>query len=391
MSRNLHNYAKRPFPVFSGQIRDYPKWSREWRDHICKQYDETFLLTTVDECTPDEDDLYHYTTMEEVWTYLNNKYANSSIVATKLINEFVKHQPDTTESDEIQLLRLERRVRLLFMDLKAVGEQNQLIYTPYFIGEALKTVPRYYHNELMSLLDTNAKKQEPDRKSKYEVVDEYLRSKKESIERFAPEIGIQLIQTKSSNSNRDKGKQDKFCQRCQVAHPLGKHTVKLNAFGANDNKNRGPQQRNRSGGGVQSEAFKRRQREYGRCRLCNEFHTFDFKGSPFASSRFSDCAQWRTMTKDARANYLAQGKYCVLCLSWMHQKGDCKAKKNTCGGTKPDGSTCGGAHHADLCGVRHAYVNTISISPAVNTCHRGHHPSADSPVLLHLQEVEIRS
>ena len=179
------------------------------------------MVSLLDEYTPPEDDLKHCETPADAWKILTNKYANSTVVSAKLIHEYMTWVPNKQEAPELQLLEIEKKVRLLYLDLKAIKEENQLIYTPYFIEHAMEHIPAAYRNEVLRVQLDNKSLAVP--KSNYEVITDYLATKKEAIELF----GAYILNKKSKPSNNDPSKTVKYCHQCKTHAALSSYIFSL--------------------------------------------------------------------------------------------------------------------------------------------------------------------
>ena len=51
-------------------------------------------------------------------------------------------------------------------------------------------------------------------------------------------------------------------------------------------------------------------KEFGKCKVCNQDHTFTTKRGLFASNRFSDCPQWRALPQQRKLEKIVDVKGC---------------------------------------------------------------------------------
>ena len=126
----------------------------------------------------------------------------------------------------MQVLEIEKKLRLLYLDLKAIKEESQLVHTPYFIEHAMEHIPTAFRIEVLKVQLENKALTVP--VSNNEVIAKYLAEKKEAIElcgAFILQKKGKKEQTKAKTDQEDKV--SKYCHQCSVSHPLRKH-VKAN-------------------------------------------------------------------------------------------------------------------------------------------------------------------
>ena len=101
-------------------------------------------------------------------------FANPHIVSSKLLDDFMAFQPDKKKTAPQQLVELEQQVICLYKDLKAIKQEAQLNYTPYFINKVMKVLPERYQDDVTDKLNENGLLPLP--KSQYEVISAFLTS-----------------------------------------------------------------------------------------------------------------------------------------------------------------------------------------------------------------------
>ena len=77
-----------PLPDFKGgQLRDYAKWKRDWKNIVADRYEPVMELQMIREKVPEKvkDLVEGLTTMEEVWALLDEEYGKT----TELVNDRV--------------------------------------------------------------------------------------------------------------------------------------------------------------------------------------------------------------------------------------------------------------------------------------------------------------
>ena len=80
-------------PKFSGEFRVYPKWKDEFLESILPHFDDKKKIRLLDEHSPVECDLRNCETVEDAWIKLDNKYANPHLIASILLEDYVKFVP----------------------------------------------------------------------------------------------------------------------------------------------------------------------------------------------------------------------------------------------------------------------------------------------------------
>ena len=335
-----YGYTKRAFPKFDGSPRNFPRWYKEWKEVISQLFDDNLLVTMLDEATPGYVDLKHCETAEEAFLILTNRFANPVMVSSKLMDDFVAWSPDKSLKDELQLIQMERTVKCLYLDLKSIKEEKQITSTPFFIQRCIRHTPASYQGELLRALSANEKIDEP--KSSYEVVQNFLTEKRETLERHGGWMDMGEIQDAESKAdNSRKQKQQPFCQSCDARHPRGQHIRSKSVNHLNTSSNSVQSDSGASGGAQCSaigsskpdpkEKLRKKQEEYGKCPACHDYHSFTLKGQTMASSRFSDCkGRWNDLTLQQKADLLQKVKGCSYCLSWKHDKSRCNATWKKC-------------------------------------------------------------
>ena len=103
------------------------------------------------------------------------------------------------------------------------------------------------------------------------------------------------------------------------------------------------------------EKIAKKHEEFGACPECGGKHRYNTYAGQFASSRLTDCQQWRSLSMEKKLGKLMDVNGCTLCTSWVHSKENCNAKKKTCG-YQSGNSTCNEAHHKYFHNSNHAYV-----------------------------------
>ena len=79
------DYERDKIPSFSGEIRDYPEFKREWLELVQPGRPEQWVLVNLNKNTPKEADLRNCRTVEECWLELDAKYVNPTNVSGTLI------------------------------------------------------------------------------------------------------------------------------------------------------------------------------------------------------------------------------------------------------------------------------------------------------------------
>ena len=73
-----HSYMKRKLPDFKGDLKAFPRWSKEWKT-VQESYNEDTFILMLNDATPKCDDLLANSDVAECWSQLEAKYGNPAL------------------------------------------------------------------------------------------------------------------------------------------------------------------------------------------------------------------------------------------------------------------------------------------------------------------------
>ena len=135
-------------------------------------------------------------------------------------------------------------------------------------------------------------------------------------------------------------------------------------------------------------SYKNCEKKFGRCKLCGNAHTYNRKVAGesmiWPSERLTSCDRFVKMSLEQKAEFLEAKGCCPRCLSWNHQKDQCKVKPPTCGLKLPNGEFCLRDHHRSMHHSKSQYCDAAAIVVEVHAAE-----AQDARVLLAVQELPL--
>ena len=343
------SYAKESIPTFKGQLRQYPAWRKEMKELVLPDLQEVHQIRILDKHTPQAVDLQNCESIDEAWKELDSKYGNAVNITAVLMDDFFKTVLKG-RSDESRLVETKVIVVRLSSDLVAVSQKQVLHDNPYAINHIVKLMPRFWQNkwsESKGRLMENGK-------TLWQAISGFLKDEALRLETELPWTldsfnKNELKQSKPLNStesaerdaDQEEGKKDK--KRINALKKKEKWVTNKDDSEENDVK--------------KSARFDEMKDKFGKCPHCNEHHTWTSPRNKelLASDSLRNCEIFLSQTPQQRAAVVEKHKVCAYCLSWSHERVDCKRKeKRPCGR-----SGCQLLHNTLLHGTQVAYVNTM--------------------------------
>ena len=134
-SKPHHSYVKEKLPIFDGDYRAYPRWSRQWK--AAQSYygeDQYFLM--LQKSTPADVDILANNTLEDVWTQLDARYASVRVVSEAALKEYSAFVP-TRKSKNEKLIEVADHVTKTYGDLQRVGKEKEMDQVEHLILKVL--------------------------------------------------------------------------------------------------------------------------------------------------------------------------------------------------------------------------------------------------------------
>ena len=116
------------FRQFSGDIRQYPKFKREFQKHIqplCKPDETAFVLRShlSDDVNYDIENLGD--DMHVIWERLDKKYGDKGKLVDSIMSD-IKGMNQCVDGDEVHILRFISIIEKADMDLKLLGKEEEM-------------------------------------------------------------------------------------------------------------------------------------------------------------------------------------------------------------------------------------------------------------------------
>ncbi len=87
-----HSYMKRKLPDFKGDLKAFPRWSKE-RKTVQESYNQDTFILMLNDATPKCDDLLANSDVAECWSQLEAKYGNPRTVSQFAIRSYTDWKP----------------------------------------------------------------------------------------------------------------------------------------------------------------------------------------------------------------------------------------------------------------------------------------------------------
>ena len=224
----------------------------------------TMALRMLQKYTPETDNLSIYETVDQAWAYLDKKYANSTAVSARLIEDFIKDRSNPGKNDDQKLLSLHNKTMKLYSRLKVVSQETQLTHNIYLMNQAFYQMPEKFADRLSIIrkaMDAKGAGYHPD--AMWVAFKTYVEEEIETIRTYRP-YNI------TSNKNEVKSDPPKSKNKVDSVKPA--KTPKAGS----DQLHSDP-------------AIKKMQQKFDACPACSKYHTWRGKYGEKASSKLSDC------------------------------------------------------------------------------------------------------
>ena len=198
-SRQNYDYGKGSLPKFEGNPIKYPKWKGEMTKSVLVGKEDEYALRLMSELSPEKDLDAQFDTQAEGWKHLDDLYANPTLVSERILNQFTDTKGLQGSTVQMKLVSLSKMMRKLFLTLRVVNEESQLVDNMPMINRAIKLMPDVYKEEFATKIE-EAEATAPDgrlkAKAKYDLFSEWLEKKEKTL-------NIYLNETLQKKTGRD--------------------------------------------------------------------------------------------------------------------------------------------------------------------------------------------
>ena len=369
--KSKYKYDKDKPPIFNGQYEEFPEWMDEWETCVMPGENDTWLLRTMNKCTPKCDDLTIFSTSREAMDHMKGKYANPIAVSNSLIKKFVAKNSLPGRNDDQKLIQLHYELQRLHHKLKVNKQEEQLTQSSFIVQHAMELLPSKFYDRLSdkrkvvkAQMGESAEPQAlSDAKLLWKVLRDFLEEERETIASFRPhnlDLGSLSSQPPTSGSKKvNQVQNSKNKQSKGSSTPSNYNQIGLS----------------------KDTAMKDKQVALGSCPACARYHVWKGNNGDQPSAKFSDCPTWRGLSQDEKVDTIVKSSGCTKCTSWKHQTSQCTARNFRCFHKDSNGDICGKPHHIQLHGNSSPHViNLLSLA-----CDH----DQQFPVLMHLVDVTI--
>ena len=379
-STGAHVYAKRSFPSFSGQRRDYPGFRKEWHSTVALCFEEPFLLREILKCVPKSivPEIKNLKRMSEVFDILDEEYADIPETVydlTQSLTEFKFSKEAKTDSKKFG--EFYAKWREVYVDLEELDKVSALDHEP----------------TLMTLVGKL-----PGEASRQRYVEAKIKGKSEDKKQLEVMVGfMEAEKLRQKQMGRVQEMYEKSCDYSTTkkdTEPVKKKDGSCFSCGATDHQIAACPKRKSAGS--RSVNANLREPPAKPCPACNQQHSAVTKdGVKIFKTRLSVCDTFKGLAVDARSELIQNVQGCSLCLDWSgdHKRDSCSAKFKGQPFQKcpvdVNGNKCGANHHTLLHGTTSFYSNYLCVN-ALSSTFEPPSPAGCGPPTEEDMEVESK-
>ncbi|MCP4116050.1 MAG: hypothetical protein GY737_11720 [Desulfobacteraceae bacterium] len=373
-SRMPHSYQREKLPVFTGELRAYPRWSRQWKDAQSYFGEDQFFMM-LQSSTPTWVDILSNSSLAEVWEQLDARFASTRVVSEAALKDYQNYVPAKKSKNE-RLIEVAEHVSRTYRDLQSVGKEQEMDQVEHLILKVLDWLDSYHKDELVDLLMKDEKALPAQRVGTFKLIFNYLKTTR-----------MNLLKYHTFTADVEKTETKTYCRVCKRTHPLPYCRPKSGGLNINNQERQpGGQGASRGGGRGQTSPPEN-------CKFCGKkSHSFTSTrtNKTYPSSRLYDCPDFMRLDETARAEYLEKHKGCSVCTNPYHQEATCNSTWQKCGAIISGDTKCPERHNRVLHGANSSYVITNNLVQ-INNVKKGLEQYIEPrPVLLFIQSVMLR-
>ena len=354
-------YAKRQLPKFSGELRDYISFKRDWTATVTTRYDDATQVREVRGCVPKkiEPDIKNLSNMSEIWKVLDLEYGQVKDVVAALVKQLNRFQySKAARSDSAKFQELYNEWNRVVQDLREYGKEEVLNSEPILDNIARKLPAKIAKEYVLA-----CQKGETENLNDYEIMSKFMASERETQKRIAR---LETDAEKEYKENKDNRENQKVDEKAKEAKEKGNcmNCYKPGHFIRDCTQpityRRGSARSSaRQSSGTPSRSHATSSSSAVKCPICNIEHSFVNRktNQSYPSTRFSVCEMFRKMVVQARVKAVTDAGGCGLCLDYTgtHTRDNCTGgaqgvPARSCDLAQLDGTVCGRIHHSMLHG-----------------------------------------
>ena len=340
-------------PAFHGDVKDYPLWKREWQEIMKGRTDSWIIRTLSQKCVKVSYDLTiakriaPMTTRFEAWEFLDQIFANPTVVSQRVTDEFFSLTPSDIigHTPQLKLVELELELTNLLARLTGVKEQAQLKNNIKMITHAIYLLPTVYQDEFSkerqkACKEAKARHETISTENLFTLLQDFLTEKAQQFREFQPHL---LMPPKKGGK-----KFNAFMEQSDYS-PEEEDCMELstNSFSGTsitDGGNKLPRKEWKDLTPKEKKEINEKQKQLGPCPVCKKSHTWSGRKGIFASDSVNDCGAFRHLSLEDRVAKYKQHGLCKRCLSWTHEFDDCTRPSFHCRHVNGDGEVCEEEH-----------------------------------------------
>ena len=337
-------------PDFYGDVSKYPAFKREWTTSVSLCRDDSWIIRNLALHVKVGDEtvvagILLCKTAKEAWDFLDNIYANPSVVAQHVIAHYQKTKAADFKvtTPQALLAAIETLTKQLYQKLETVDETEQLTNNMALIAHGMSLLPSRYSEEVADLLiNKKLEKTQAGLKLKapemYVIWMGYMEKKVKQFRELQPST---LASSKSaftpakSSSAKQINAFQGGAMSDELPSPYADSDEDLHDFGQLSVNTAVASRTDGAAGGTAStktEAeiwadIKSQWVKAGPCPVCNaEGHFWKGKNTartPHFSDSMTDCSAFKKLGLQERIKFYKDLRLCRRCLSRGHVIRDC--------------------------------------------------------------------
>jgi hypothetical protein len=372
-------YKRADIPTFSGELRDYASFKREWLQGVQPHLElSTHVRQFKAAVAPHiRSDLKNFHDMDEIWEFMDERFADpmaSSAEYVERLENFKYSKPVLTNHAKFQELTAAWSQAVNDMtELKCLEQLNQYA----IIQKVVRNLPTdamksRYVEQRIAKLKSNKEMSSGDDKARFtelQVFTDFMKGERKQQE-FLKMLNPSKEETEPRRTERtrsrerrrspDRRRERSACYKCGGHHRAAECT----ASGSQK-----PAKRSHKTKRVANANMLIKPKDCPACKDQHPLHSKDKDGQTLYRTRLSVCLAFINMSVAARAALVEDVKGCAVCLDWTgsHTRQDCKETVNgkaygSCKEASGSSGTCGKQHHRMLHGSSAKFCNYVQVN-----------------------------